>query len=75
MGKWKREGLVLHGEEKSEGGLSIKQRRDERGKRTWTFWKDSGAEKKLRKIREKREESSGDKTLRRGGLGQGSLIS
>ena len=53
MGKWKREGLVLHGEEKSEGGLSIKQRRDEREKKGTDFREDSGAKKNQREKKEK----------------------
>ena len=57
MGKWKRECLILHGEEKSEGGLSVKQRRDERERKGrgsdfekggWTFRKE-----KLRKNQRK----------------------
>ena len=66
MGKWKREGLILHGEEKSEGGLSVKQRRDERGRGTWTFGKDFGAEKKAKENQRKKEEKFLRENLEKG---------
>ena len=54
MGKWKREGLVLHQEEKRKGKLSVKQRRDERGKGLGLFGRILELEKAKENQREKR---------------------
>ena len=61
MGKWERECQVLALGREKRRGLSVKWRREERGKgdleRKVGDSKDSGAKRKLRKIREKRGKS------------------